>query len=495
MKRAHTLAIDVGTHATRALLFDRRGRKLATASRPLTIRHPAPGRAEQDAGEILAATRAAIAEALGEADALPDCAGLAVQRSSVAFWDRVTGEVLAPVVGWQDVRGAGLLESMTPMEPEIARRTGLRLSPHYGASKLAWALSELRAVARARREERLAMGPLAAWLLAGLCDGREPEVDHANASRSLLWNLDERDWDSELLAAFGLPVEALPASRPIRHDYGPLAESGIPLTAVNGDQNAALFAGGPLSAGRAHVNLGTGAFVLLPTGAEAPRHASLLCGIADSDVTSASYLLEGTVNGAGAALSWAEENWDLSPLAPRLDELLSAAPASAAPPTSVEAETPAIFLNAVGGLGSPWWRHDATSRLFAPESLLAGGKPRDAAAAERVARAVAESVLFLVQANLDLLREADTPPGELLVSGGLARSAELCRRLAALGGLPLCRPAESEATARGVAWLAASRPESWEDAGCDLFEPRVDTDLVGRYREWLAAMRAECENA
>ena len=163
---------------------------------------------------------------------------------------------------WQDTRAADRLRSLAGREPEIALRTGLRLSPHYGASKMAWALESLPAVASARQEGRLSMGPLAAWLLANLAADRPHAIDHANAARTLLWNLDTRDWDPLLLELFGLEAVNLPIVRPIRFHHGVLEKADIPIHALSGDQNAALFAGGAFPADRALVNLGTGAFAL-----------------------------------------------------------------------------------------------------------------------------------------------------------------------------------------------------------------------------------------
>lgn len=474
MSKAHTLALDLGTHAARALRFDAAGRLQDHASRALSIRRTGTDLVEQDPDEILSACRDVIEEIL-TAGGLPGRAGIAVQRSSVLLWDRESGAALTPVLSWQDTRGAGRLAPLAGMAEAITSRSGLPLSPHYGASKLAWALEHTPAARIALTEDRLAMGPLAAWLLAGLREDGLAAADHANASRTQLWNLETRDWDPWLLEAFGLPAGLLPPSVPIRHDHGRLAGSGIPITALSGDQNAAALAGGEPPPGTALVNLGTGAFVLLPIGAKAKPMERMLCGPLDSDVKSASYLLEGTVNGAGAALAWAESRWNLPPLAPRLDTL----PAPASTP---------LFINTVGGLGSPWWRHGLEPRFEGGAMLSAPGGTLDPEAERAVAAAVVESILFLIRANLDRLDRDGQPIRSLRLTGGLARSRRLCQGLADLTGQVVELPDETEATGRGIAYLAAGRPAAWQLAPAARHAPEPAEALRNRYKSWLVIM-------
>jgi glycerol kinase len=467
-----TLAIDVGTHSLRAMVFDARGEALALASRPLGIHRGEGGRVEQDPAEMLAACREVLAEILGRRRELPVRTGLAVQRSSVLIWNRESSEALGPILSWQDTRAADRLVPLKQHEERIIAGTGLHLSPHYGASKLAWAHDELADRAPVADPEQLAMGPLAAWLLANLREDGLARVDHVNASRTLLFDLNERQWDPTLIREFGIPADALPDCRPTRHDYGRLRGYGIPITAMSGDQNAAVQAEGPLPPDCAALNLGTGAFLMLPTGREARRVPDLLAGILDSDDQGAEHLVEGTVNGAGAALSWAEERWGLEPIGPWLDLL------------EPDPEGP-LFLNTVGGLGSPWWRHDLEPRFFDLDGLPLSPEATQALPGASVARAVAESITFLLRANLDRLRRAGFTIRELRVSGGLSRSERFCQGLADLCGLPLHLTEESEATARGIAWLAAGRPEGWARPARRRFEPgRPGT----RYKTWLAMM-------
>ena len=466
------LALDCGTSSLRAVLLDSRGRVLDYSERILRLTRPGAGRVEQQPELMLRLAHDAIDEVLAAAPSAPVACGIAVQRSSVVCWDRERLVPLSPVLSWQDTRAADRLEPHAGCAAEIARRTGLRLSPHYGASKLAWCLDQLPAVREAARAGRLAMGPLAAWLLAGLAKEAPCAVDHANASRTLLWNLATRNWDPTLIERFGLPPEALPACWPIRFPHGrlpsPQWRGGVRIAALTGDQNAAVFADGPLPEDVALVNLGTGAFALRTSPApNLDADDGLLRGVADSAADDASYLVEGTVNGAGAAFDWAEEYWDLAPVAPRLDALLT------------RVREPEIVINAVGGLGSPWWRHDVSTHA-------AETGPRDP---DRLATGLAESILFMLRTNLDLLAAAGPPLRTLRLSGGLTRSTALCARLAALCGLPVEVAADPEATARGVAYLAAGRPSGWSRAPFRRIDPVDDPALQRRYESWLALMR------
>ena len=215
------LCLDQGGHASRALVFDRRGALQVSALREVEVREPRPGWVEQDPEELVASLPAVIANVIASLGARAGQivnAGIATQRASLVCWDRHTGEALAPVISWQDWRASAWLDPFSAHASEVHQRTGLRLSPHYGASKMRWCLDHLPAVAAARREGRLAMGPLASFLLFRLLEEKPFLADPANAARTLLWNLRALDWDPWLLELFGIPSETLPRCVPTRQD-------------------------------------------------------------------------------------------------------------------------------------------------------------------------------------------------------------------------------------------------------------------------------------
>jgi len=470
-----TLAIDQGTHATRALVFDAQGRMLAHTSRPVYLRLHSRKEVEQSSDEILDSLHYVMKEILQQPgiDAVQiGSAGLATQRSSVLAWDRRSGHALSPVLSWQDTRAAADLDALSRHESAIRECTGLRLSPHYGAGKLHWLLRNEAAVIAAHEQGTLAIGPLAGYLLHHLTGKGGERVDHANASRTLLWNLESRDWDPWLLGLFGIPQEVLPRCVPIIADYGLTRDGRIPVTAVNGDQTAALYAWGMPAQDTLVINSGTGAFVLLPTGDSRRSHPGLLSGLSRSDGRSADHYLEGTVNGAAAALDWVAHQY-------RIPDWQAQAPA-----WLDEVKSPPVFLNSIGGLGAPWWQ-PGPDPVFLPDN---GDIP--IGQGEAMVAAI-ESIVFLIQANVELLRELHPGVKGIRISGGLAALDGLCTKLAILSGLCVERSRTIESTARGIAWLAAGCPDNWETPEVERrFLPRDDPQLSARYARFRSVMES-----
>ena len=270
-----------------------------------------------------------------------------------------------------------------------------------------------------------------------------------------------------MLGYFDIPSRVLPHCKPICFDYGAIQDSTIPVRAVNGDQTAALYAHGLPSGNTVTVNIGTGAFVLLPTGDPLTRPDGLLAGISHSDAQLGSYYIEGTVNAAAAALEWAAGSFALSNVEQQLPGWLETIKA------------PTLFINTLGGLGSPWWQegpaaHFLDARVPGPEALVA----------------VIESVIFLLQANVTLLQTVNPAIDKIQVSGGLSSFDGLCQKLANLSGLAVHRPVQIEATARGIAWQAASEPADWPDSGeGDTFTPTADPGLKKRYNRFMKILR------
>jgi len=465
-----TLAIDQGTHSTRALIFDAGGRVVSMAQQPVALQRRSRREIEQSPAEIRQSMQTVVAEVLKDPAVDQQrlvAAGMATQRSSVLAWDRSTGNPLSPVLSWQDRRVTDTLLTLMDHDQHIRELTGLHLSPHYGAGKLQWLLEHVPAIREALAADTLMMGPLASYLLHHLTTAQADVVDDANASRTLLWNLQSRNWDDSLLELFRIPPQVLPTCVPICSDYGLTRQGNIPVQAVNGDQTAALYAYGKPAGNTILVNLGTGAFVLLPVDDPAARPAGLLAGISHSGEGTASYYVEGTVNGAGAALKWAAEKFNISDPGSRLPGWLE------------DIQTPTLFMNTVGGLGAPWWQ-------AGPEAHFLDA---DVNAAEAMV-AVTESILFLIQANIELMPTLNPAADRIRISGGLSILDGLCQRLANLSGLTVERPVQVEATARGIAWQAAGCPEGWEnmDNG-KLFTPDSDIPLTGRYKQFIEKLQ------
>ncbi|HKI63233.1 MAG TPA: FGGY family carbohydrate kinase [Burkholderiales bacterium] len=469
---ALVLAIDQGTHASRALVFDARGGIVSSGEQELALARPQPGWAEQDGEEVIASVFAALERALaplGARRAGLALAGLSSQRASCVCWDRRDGRPLSPVFSWQDRRAHAWIAGLEPVHGDaVHRKTGLYLSPHYGASKLRWALEHLPPVGAAAQEGFLAWGPLASFLVFRLLKERPLAADPQCAARTQLWNLATRDWDPELLALFGLPQGFLPKSMPTCHDWGTLDVAGpaLPLKAVNGDQSAAVFAFGWPEPDSAYVNIGTSAFVQRAL-EQAPGHVPRqLTGIILDDGRRTVWMVEGNVNGAGTALEWLRAELKIEDVLGQLPHWLE------------QAGEPPLFLNGIAGLGGPFWQAEFASRF------IGDGEPWQQAVA------VVESIAFLLQANIDHMAAHVPPARRIRVSGGVSRLDGLCRRLAAVSGLPVLRRDDPEASARGIAYLAAGRPAGWNSAAKeDRFEPAENAALAARYRRWRELMK------
>lgn len=469
---SYYLAIDQGSHASRALLFDDRGNVLSSCSRDIDVNRFDRGRVEHDAEQLLSSVRDVIAELFSglsaqERQNIAAC-GIATQRSTVLAWN-IDGKPVGPVLSWQDVRAAKLLEALRDREQQIQSITGLPLSAHYGASKLNWLLNKMSPTNKIKPGDTR-LSPLVSFLLYHLVENKPYCVDHSNAQRTQLMDVVTLDWSQQLLQWFGVPVDYLPECKPMCAEYGVLSGSRVNVTAVCGDQNAALFGAGEITEDTALINLGSGAFILRPLQEHVSSHKQLT-GIACSDGNTVSYLREATINGAGSALNWVAEKYDIDDTEERLSDWIETI------------EDPPLFINTIGGLGSPWWRQDIEPEFIDHDDLNNKGA---------LIVAVIESIVFMLCANLDLMIK-ESPLRRLRVSGGLSNVDGLCQKLANLCDLPVERAENPEATARGVAWLAAGRPAHWNSPGelpvtTDIFRPIADKALEQRYSQYITTL-------
>jgi glycerol kinase len=467
------LTLDQGGQTSRAIVFDGTGSVVAAHAVAVGTHRPAPDRVEHDGEELAESLRTAIANACrGLRRGSLAAAGLATQRSTIACWDRSHGQSLAPVLSWQDRRNAGWLTRLAPLAAEIRARTGLPLSPHYGASKLRWCLDHVPAVAAAARTGRLAAGPLAAFLLHRLLPEQPIVIDLANASRTQLLDLATRHWSPQLMRLYGIPAGVLPRPVPTHHAWGrlPTPAGAVPLVVCTGDQSAVPWATGVLEPDTAYVNAGTGAFVQRPVGSVPPTAPELLASVVWSDGQCTEYTLEGTVNGGASALAWLADAAGVT-----LDALLAESDPNPAPPP--------LFLNTVGGLGSPWWTPGPAPAFVGPAASLAARR-----------RAVLESIVFMLAANLDAMARHAGPPARLRVGGGLSRDPAFCRALAAIADRPVWQADDAESTARGLARLVAGdRARHWAPAAVRVWQPDPDPELDARRAQWRQALATALE--
>lgn len=463
------LALDQGGHSTRAIVFDVTGELVARAQVKVAYSVPRPGWLEQDAEELAASLDKVlddIARLLGSDVSRLSAAGLATQRSNVVCWDRESGEALTSAISWQDRRAESWIRKFRRWSGRVHEITGLYLSAHYGVGKIRWCLDHSAAAKQALQVSRLACGPLASFFAWRLLDSRPYLIDPANAARTLLWSLERKDWDAQLLDMFAIPRRLLPRCVQSDHAFGAVkvGDTAVKFHCMTGDQAAALFVAGPPDPATALVNIGTGAFVQRATGDRVVHVPGMLSGIALHTAISTTYTLEGTVNGAGAALDWLQATHPEPDLFGNLDAWL------------MDAVEPPLFLNGIAGLGAPWWIADFRSRFIGGESV------QDKAAA------IIESIVFLITVNLQRMAVLEPPIRSILVTGGLAALDGLCQRLADLNGVRVMRPAEYEATARGLAWLLSGSDDRWTLTDVQSFSPGSGGTLCDRFRRWEHAM-------
>ena len=467
------LSLDQGGQSSRALVFDDDGRVVASASRTIRTFCPRAGEVEHDPVEVMESVRDSVREAMlalgDDADRVIGAA-LATQRSSVVWWRASDGHALTPVLSWQDRRTAPEIDRWSEHAERIRAISGLRLSPYYGATKLRWGWQHADEVRVAARSDDLRGGPLSTYVTEALCAERPFVVDPSNGGRTLLLDAQSLEWSPFLLEQFEIPEELLPRVVPTRAHFGTIEVEGapsVPLRVVTGDQGAAVFANGELAADTALVNLGTGGFVLRLVEPSISVPSSLLRSVVYHDSTTTHVAIEGTVHGVGAGLHWLAESREVDAIESRLDAWCA------------RVASPPVFVNAVAGLGSPEWRSDVASAFVASDGSR-WIEPFGDVAAEVVAWM--ESVVFAVVRNLRAMPSSLPILERIELTGGVARLDPLCQRLADLTGCSVFRSHETEATARGAAWLLRGG-RAWPGS-FDTFRPQPSPTLSQRFERW-----------
>ena len=445
------LALDQGTTSSRAVLFDREGEVLALAQRELEPIFPRPGWVEQDPARIWSTQLEAALEALHTAGLAPaevGAIGIANQRETVLLWERDTGRPLHNAIVWQDRRNADdcarLLEDGA--EDVIRSRTGLVIDPYFSATKLSWLLDHVEGARAAAEAGRLAFGTVDAWLMHHLTGQHLTDV--TNASRTMLFNIHTCTWDEELLALFGIPRAVLPDVVPSSGLLG-LSKArgleGIPVAGIAGDQQAALFGQACFDPGMSKTTYGTGCFALMHTG-EQPQASKtgLVTTIACSVDAKPRYALEGSVFTAGAVVQWLRDGLGIIATAAEAETLA----------TSVNDNGGVYLVPAFTGLGAPHWDPHARGTIV--------GLTRGATAAH-IARAALESIAYQV-ADIQDAMQADSglQLSELRVDGGASADDFLMQFQADILGVPVVRPAITESTALGAAFLAGLASGFWQ---------------------------------
>ena len=549
----YILALDQGTTSSRAILYDDQACPIKMVQKPTTLQTPKAGYVEQDARQIWQTQISCAHDVINQAGLLAtDVSSIAItnQRESIVIWDKQTGKALAPAIIWQDRRTASYCESLARdhnageqanksniysdsgnngydsnhhlnLADKVQQITGLRLDPYFSASKIAWLLENypaLKARANSAQGGQIAVGTIDSWLIYQLTGG-EHVIDITNASRTLLYDIHKLQWSDELCAIFDIPQAILPKVLPSDGDFGKtkkgLFAKQIPIQAVLGDQQAALFGQGCLEAGMAKNTYGTGCFMLMNIGTT-PKLSEhqLLTTIAWQRNTSSNhtapswkekhllgqlvqsgtrilqdsnsktgrevtYALEGSVFMAGAIVQWLRDNLGMITNSCDIETLAQ----------QVDSSEEVVLLPAFTGLGAPYWRSDVNASI----SGLSRGSTK-----AHIARAALEAIAYQTYDVLTAMQK-DSPYSltELRVDGGAAHNNILMQFQADLLGVPVLRPKDTEITAKGSALLAGLKSSLYDDTIMAdswqverIFEPTMSADQRDQHLyKWQQAIK------
>jgi glycerol kinase len=470
-------------------LFDDHGAVRSVAQREFKQVFPKPGWVEHDPEEIAASQIAVAVEALTKAKAQPSdvaAIGITNQRETTIVWDRATGKPIYNAIVWQDRRTAAFCEQLKAHGHEhlIQQRTGLLIDAYFSGSKISWILDNVPNARQLAEAGRLAFGTVDTWLVWKLAGGQVHITDASNASRTMLLNLHSGQWDNDLLDLFRIPATMLPAVRPSSEVYGEVTSApglnGIPIAGIAGDQQAALFGQRCTTPGLTKNTYGTGCFMLQSTGARAVASTHrLLTTVAWKIGDTTAYALEGSVFVGGAVVQWLRDGLGIIRKSSEVETLANSVPDNGG----------VYFVPAFVGLGAPHWDSYARGAIF---GLTRGTN------AGHIARAALESIAYQVADLMDAVQiDTSTPLKELRVDGGASANNALMQFQADILGVPVVRPAMTETTALGAAFLAGLGTGFWKEVQTisDLpreerrFEPSLPRSQVDALRQrWNEAI-------
>jgi len=452
----YVLALDQGTTSSRAILYDRSGAVRGVAQREFEQIYPSAGWVEHDPEEIWASQMSVAVEALSRVDARPRqivALGITNQRETTIVWERKTGKPVCNAIVWQDRRTAAICQDLRErgLEDRIRQKTGLLIDAYFSASKIMWILENVKGVREKARAGELAFGTVDSWLIWKLTGGKLHAMDASNASRTMLFNIHQGVWDRDLLSALDIPDSLLPEVRCSSGEYSRVSPDlplgGVPITGVAGDQQAALFGQACFRPGMAKCTYGTGAFLLQTLGEESKESRNrLLTTVAWKRDNKLEYALEGSVFVAGSVVQWLRDGLGIIRTSEEVEALALSVPDNGGVYT----------VPAFTGLGAPHWDPHARGMII---GITRGTK------AGHLARASIESIAYQVVDLIGAMQEdSGIPISVLRVDGGAARNDTLLQFQADLLDIPVVRPARTETTALGAAFLAGLAVGFWKSS-------------------------------
>ncbi len=488
--KKYVLAIDAGTTSVRAIMFDKQAEIISSAQREFAQIYPRPGWVEHDPLEIYANQYAAVTECIAKSNVSPDeidSIGITNQRETTVVWQKSTGKPVCNAIVWQCRRTSDICEKLISdgMEDYIRNKTGLRIDAYFSATKIKWILDNVEGVRSLAESGDLLFGTVDTWLLWKFTGGRIHATDRTNASRTMLYDLENDCWDKRLTEYFDIPLSMLPEVRSSSEIYGNINIMGteIPVSGIAGDQQAALFGQGCLLPSQAKTTYGTGCFLLVHTGNTMVRsnNGLITTAAATEKDRAQEYALEGSVFIGGAVLQWLRDG--LGMLRDVKDSEYFAA--------KTKDSGGVYIVPAFTGLGAPYWNMRSKGAVL---GITRGTKT------EHFIRAALESVAF--QTN-DLISAMVSDGGmditEMKADGGASANDLLMQFQADISNITISRPVSKEATAMGAAFLAGLATGFFSDKKqisdlCQsekVFKPEMNENERTKYiGEWKRAVKA-----
>lgn len=450
----YILAIDQGTTSSRAIIFSPDGAVVALAQQEFAQHYPANGWVEHDPKEIWSVTTRVCCDALAQLDDPKQVLGIGItnQRETTVVWDKKTGEPLYPAIVWQDRRTAEHCRQLVQQgyEQRINQKTGLLPDSYFSATKIAWILDQVPGARARAKSGELAFGTIDTWLIWKFTGGKVHATDATNASRTMLFNIHNQEWDEELLTLFDIPATMLPKVLDCAADFG-IATEGLnglrlPIAGVAGDQQAAVVGQACFDKGMVKSTYGTGCFALMNLGENAITSRNrLLTTVAYRLNGKTIYALEGAIFIAGAAVKWLRDKLGIIQQAGETEGLAS----------SLSSNRGVYLVPAFTGLGAPYWDPDARGTLV--------GLTQDSGKAE-MARAVLEAVCYQTRDLFEAMtQDAGEHPATLRVDGGMTANKWLLQALADIVDTPVEKAAVTESSALGAARLAGLQLGIYKD--------------------------------
>jgi glycerol kinase len=475
------IAIDAGTTGVRARAVFTDGRPSISCYQEFPQYFPQPGWVEHDANEIWSAVHATLTDVIKKIDQPIAAIGITNQRETIVAWDKQTGKPFGKAIVWQDRRTAQRCQELEPALPLVRATTGLVLDPYFSASKIEWMITH----GNLPVDDRLAFGTIDSWIIWNLTSGSAFVTDATNASRTMLFDIQNMCWNKELCELFKVPMSALPTVVPSSGRCALTAEhagipKGIPISGIAGDQQAALFGQACFDVGTSKNTYGTGSFVLMNVGNTCPQPADgMLTTVAwDLGTGSPTYALEGAIFVTGSAIQWLRDGLQIIQHAHEVGPLAQ----------SVNDSGGVVVVPAFTGLGSPWWDPNARGTIIG----ITRGTTR-----AHIARAVVESITFQTRDVVDAMASAAAVTvRDMRVDGGAAVMDFMLQMQADLLGVDVLRPTELETTAMGAAFLAGLAEGIWPSlndvaAAWQLertFRPEPNGGESARYQQWRRAV-------